>query len=94
MPLERMGFSAGCVAECTSRSLISDTPPGGVGYSNCLNAPEAVYAANGGRPRLPGRQLAAPTGIPWETLYRRYHEQPKKMPPPAPPSTEDIARLL
>jgi hypothetical protein len=41
---------------------------------------QAVYAANGGRPRLPWRQLAGPTGVPWETLYRRYHKRPKKMP--------------
>jgi hypothetical protein len=55
---------------------------------------QAVYAANGGRPRLPWRQLAGPTGVPWETLYRRYHKRPKKMPPPTPPSTDEIARLL
>jgi len=55
---------------------------------------QAVYAANGGRPRLPWRQLAGPTGLPWETLYRRYHERPKKMPPPAPLSSDDIAELL
>lgn len=55
---------------------------------------QAVYAANGGRPRLPWRQLAGPTGLPWETLYRRYHKRPKKMPPPAPPSGDEIARLL
>jgi hypothetical protein len=55
---------------------------------------QAVYAANGGRPRLPWRQLAGPTGVPWETLYRRYHKRPKKMPPPAAPSGDEIARLL
>jgi hypothetical protein len=55
---------------------------------------QAVYAANGGRPRLPWRQLARPTGVPWETLYRRYHKRPKKMPPPAPPSGDEIAGLL
>ena len=55
---------------------------------------QAVYAANGGRPRLPWRQLAGPTGLPWETLYRRYHKRPKKMPPAAPPSSDDVARLL
>lgn len=54
----------------------------------------AAYTANGGRPRLPWRQLAGPTGLPWETLYRRYHKRPKKMPPPAPPSGDEIARLL
>lgn len=55
---------------------------------------QALYAANGGRPRLPWRQLAGPTGLPWETLYRRYHTRPKKMPPPSLPSSDEIAGLL
>ena len=55
---------------------------------------QALYAANGGRPRISWRQLARPTGLPWETLYRRYHKRPKKMPPPAPPSGDEVAKLL
>ncbi|MGH9090068.1 MAG: hypothetical protein ACRDZR_01605 [Acidimicrobiales bacterium] len=55
---------------------------------------QAVYAANGGSQGLSWRALAGSAGMPWETLYRRYHRRPEKVPPPRPPDTDEIARLL
>ncbi|HUY85640.1 MAG TPA: hypothetical protein VMU77_00890 [Acidimicrobiales bacterium] len=39
---------------------------------------QAVWRANASG--YPWRELAEYTEIPWETLYRKYHDRPEKMP--------------
>ena len=39
---------------------------------------QAVYTAN--EAGYPWRELAEVTDTPWESLYRRYHVRPKRMP--------------
>ncbi len=42
---------------------------------------QAVWGAVWARPvRHPWREIAPFTGIPWQTLYRRYHHRPERLP--------------
>ncbi len=43
---------------------------------------QELYLANAAQARrFTWRELTSLTGIPWETLYRRYHHRPVKLPP-------------
>jgi hypothetical protein len=42
---------------------------------------QAVWGAVWARPkRHPWREIAPLTGMPWQTLYRRYHSRPERLP--------------
>jgi hypothetical protein len=42
---------------------------------------QAVWGAVWARPkRHPWREIASLTGMPWQTLYRRYHHRPGRLP--------------
>ena len=46
---------------------------------------QELYLANASKStRFTWRQLTSLTGICWETLYRRYHTRPAKLPPGRP----------